>query len=157
METNNEIPMNEPTMFCLIEQFRKSYAVNLNNFLKIIKFSDLLKKNKGKDSQLKEQSYHDILPLYDEKGKISWEIIRMHMLSDIEKYIKSEYNTLHENEIRLCCLLIFDVPTKHILNILNYNQKSIYSTSFTIKQKAGVKEITEIFGKIILKRISIDE
>jgi len=75
----------------------------------------------------------------------------------IEKAIKSEYQALHENEIRLCCLLIFDVPTKSILNILTYNQKSIYATTFTIKQKAGVKKIAEIFVNVIINMISSDQ
>jgi len=155
MKTHLEIPINELFMNNLIEKFRAYNAHNLNKFLKKIKYYNPLN-YKVKDYRLKETFNQDFLQVYDENGKISWDAIRLFIPPGIEKAIKSECKEFNDNEIRLCCLLIFDVPTKSILNILTYNKKSIYSTTYTIKKKAKVKKIPEIFRNIILNMISID-
>lgn len=155
MEINLEPPINEQLINSLIEKHRRSFSRNLNDFLILIKTSDPFK-NKGKIFQTKDRFFQDIFPVYDKNGKISWDIIRMFMPPDFEKSVKQAYPILCENEVRLSCLLIFDVPPKNILNILTYNNpKTIYSTSFAIRQKADVKEIREIFKKINLNQTSI--
>jgi len=151
MDTNSEPSVNQ-----LIEHFRQLYARNLNSYLESINKKKLsnLTDNRGKDS--KPLNKND-LEVYDEKGKINWQIIRHILPADIEQHIQRELGLTCENEIRLCCLLIFDVPTKAIAKILTYKPKSIYSTAFSIKKKIGIKEFREIFFKIILNSISIEK
>jgi len=156
MENYHVTPINEHLIEDFIAHTRQSYSHNLNMYLLLIKTSDPFKRNR-KEEQRKGQFHQAGIPIYDEKGKYNWEIIHLFMPQGIEKAIKKEYDTLQENEIRLLCLRLFDVPVKTILNILAYNKKSIYSTTCLVKKKAGVKELWEIFRKIILNSISIEE
>jgi DNA-binding CsgD family transcriptional regulator len=144
MDTNIEDPVNQ-----IIEHFRRLYAKNLNKYLQAI--------SKNKRSILSDKGYKDRKPhnqseleVYDEKGKINWQIIRRIIPADIEKHIQKAYSMLSENEIRLCCLLIFDVPPKTIDNILKFSQNTIYVTTSKIKKKTGLKDFKEIFRKINL-------
>ena len=82
--------------------------------------------------------------IFNEDGKINWESIRSLMPPKIEEKIKKEYEALTENEIRLCCLILFNVQSNDIADILPYTQKSIYSITCRIKQKTGKKNIMEI-------------
>jgi len=144
MDTNSEPSVNQ-----LIEHFRQLYARNLNSYLESINKKKLsnLTDNRGKDS--KPLNKND-LEVYDEKGKINWQIIRHILPADIEQHIQRELGLTCENEIRLCCLLIFDVPPKTIDNILTYSQNTIYVMKSKIKKRAGVKDFKDIFQKIIL-------
>ena len=144
MDTNSEPSVNQ-----LIEHFRQLYARNLNNYLQIIrkkKLSNLPDKG-GKDSKSLNKNDLDV---YDVKGKINWQIIQHIMPADIEQHIQRELGLTCENEIRLCCLLILDVPPKTIDNILTYSQNTVYVTKSNIKKRAEVKNFKEIFQKIIL-------
>ena len=155
MEKHLENPISEQQISRFIEHQRKSYSAKLNYFLKAIKYSNSLK-NKRSTLQIKDRFFHDIFPVYDESGKIHWDTLQLFIPHHFEESVMQSYPMFCENEVRLCCLLIFDVPPKTILNILNYNNlKTIYSTSFTIRQKAGVKEVREIFEKIKINQISI--
>ena len=149
METNNNALSTEQSLERHLELTRSSCSRNLNQYLRKIKTSDPFK-NKVKEASRKEPFNQDNFPFryYDTDGKIDWEIISLIMPFEIEKTIKREYPMLCENEIRLCCLLIFDVPFKFIPNILKYNKKSIYPTQSKIKQKAKIKNIKEMFRKI---------
>jgi hypothetical protein len=97
--------------------------------------------------------FPEVLKFRDEDGKINWNIIHRFMPSNLERNIKKEYNMLNVNEIRLCCLLFFNVPRKTITKILPYQQNSITPILFRIKQKTGITNINEIFRWIILNMI----
>ena len=135
METNDKALNSDKAIDRLIEFFRLLHSHKLKEFIG-------------------EKTNRNIFKNKEEK--ISWELIRLYLPYNIEKYIKQEYEMLTDNEIRLCCLLIFDVSIKNIHNILKYSKKSIYSVTYGIKKKAGIKEINEIFRKIILNFISIN-
>lgn len=78
---------------------------------------------------------------YDEIGKLRWENIQSLMPPNLEKKVKRAYKMLCENEIRLCCLLLFDVNTSDIINILPYTNESVYVVTNRIKRKTGMNDI----------------
>jgi len=90
--------------------------------------------------------------LKNEDNKINWDTIRPLMPPGIEKRIKKEYDTLNEREIRLCCLLLFNLPCKDIVEILPYTQKSIHSITHRIKQKTGIKKIKVGFKRFLFNK-----
>jgi DNA-binding CsgD family transcriptional regulator len=133
----------------LAKQIRLSYA----HLLKMhIQYCNRYKniKNRVKDEELIKDLQQIEQFFYKENGKINWETIYPLMPPDIEKRIKKEYGALNENEIKLCCLLLFNVPCKDITEILSYTQKSIHSITHRIKQKTGMKKIQENLKKFLL-------
>ena len=105
-----------------------------------------------KEEKLKKRFYSPDFSYYDENGKINWDVISQFMPPYIEKYIHENYSMLNGNEIRLCCLLFFNVSGKTIANILPYKQKSIRSILFKVKRKTGLNDIKEMFEKIIVNK-----
>ena len=140
----------------LAEQLRLSYAHLIKMYIQLCKKYESFKKKNNNDETKKWIPPVDMY-FYDATGKISWNNIHPLMPYDIEKSIKKEYGLLSENEIRLCCLLLFDVPANEITNILPYTQKSIHSITHRIKQKTNMKDIKTNLKKMLLyekKRIS---
>jgi len=87
----------------------------------------------------------------DKTGKLKWETVYQLMPPDIERIIAKEYPMLNENEIRLCCLLLFDVSCFDISEILLYTQQSVYSVTHKIKKKAGMEDIIPSLRKMLLR------
>jgi len=132
----------------LTNQIRLSYA----HLLKMhIQYCNRYKhfKNRVKDEGLKKDFQQIDQFFFSENGNINWETIFPLMPPEIERKIKKEYNALNENEIRLCCLLLFNIPCKDITGILPYTQKSIHSITHRIKQKTGMKNIKEGLKKFL--------
>ena len=133
----------------LTKQIRLSYA----HLLKMhIQYCNRYKnfKNRVKDEELKRDFQQIDQFFFNENGKINWETICLLLPPEIERKIKEEYRTLSKNEIKLCCLLLFNVPCKDITEILPYTQKSIHSITHRIKQKTGMKKIKEGFLYLLL-------
>jgi len=72
---------------------------------------------------------------FDEKGKVNWYEISKLIPQNLEKNIKNKYDMLNENEIKLCCLFLFEVDLKNMSNILPFRPNSVYVMKNKIKQK----------------------
>jgi len=125
----------------LTEDVRLSYAHALKMYLQIhneyrhIKF-------RTTDEEVQKK-----IPLldkhfYDGTGKLKWDDIRTLLPPNLEENITKAYKMLTENEIRLCCLLLFDLNASEICDILPYKQDSVYVVTYRIKRKTGMKDIT---------------
>ena len=151
MKKNDGTSNHEKNIDPLIEQIRASYFHMLKMYLLLYKKYDQINTD-IKEEKFKKRFYSPDFSYYDENGKINWDVISQFMPSYIEKYIHENYNMLNINEIRLCCLLFFNVSGKTIANILPYKQKSIRSILFKVKRKTGLNDIKEMFGKIIANK-----
>ena len=145
------INIHERNLDPLIEQIRVACSHMLKMYLLLYKSYEQLNTD-IKEEKLKRRFYSPVFSYYDENGKINWDIISQFMPPDIEKYIHNNYSMLNNNEIRLCCLLFFNVSAKTIANILPYKQTSIRSILYKVKQKTGLKDIKEILEKIIVNQ-----
>ena len=124
----------------LSEQIRLSYAHLLKMHLRFWnRFHHF--KNEIKDVNLKKDFFPQELFFYDESGIINWKNVLPLLPPGIEKKIKNEYNMLNQTEVRLCCLILLNVPGKDILKILPFTHKSIHTVTYRIKQKLGMKNI----------------
>jgi helix-turn-helix protein len=135
----------------LIEKNRLSHSYLIKMHIQLCnKYKHI--KTRINDGEIKK--YFNLVDqhFYNENGKIKWDIIYPLMPSGFEKSIKNEYSELTENEIRLCCLLLFNVQSNDIANILPYTQKSVHSITHRIKQKTGMKDI-----KVNLKNLLLTE
>ena len=150
METNSITFTNENSINQLLEQIRLSYSHMLKKYLQLYEKFDKLNAE-IRDEKLKGRYTQTGQSLFDETGKINWDVIRQFLPSNMEKSIKEEYGLLNENEIRLCCLLFFKVSDRNIAKILIYKLKSIRAIKYIVKHKTGVHDIEEIFRKIIVK------
>jgi len=133
----------------LTEQLRLSYAHLIKMHIQLYKRYEGFKRRFNNDEVKKWIPSVDLY-LYDATGKISWNNIHPLMPYGIEKSIKKEYGVLSDNEIRLCCLLLFDVPANEITDILPYTQRSIHSITHRIKQKTDMKDIKTNLKKMLL-------
>ena len=149
MKSDDNMQIDEKAVCRIAEQIRQSYSQMLKMYLHLYKKYDQLKSN-YRDEKPKNYFYTANQYLYDEKGKINWDIIRQFIPQDMEKSIREEFRELNNNEIRLCCLLFFNLPYKNIAEILPYTQKSIRSILFRIKRKTGIKDINKMINKIIV-------
>ena len=154
MKTNESKPINENPIEQSMEQSKLSYAHMLEMYLQLYKRHDQVMSD-VKDEKLKH-FYQTGLPYYDEDGKINWKIIHQFMPPDMEKRLEKKYSALNTNEIRLCCLLFFKIPHKTISEILPYQKESIRRIVYKIKQKTGLKDIEEMFRKIIVNNTSTE-
>lgn len=141
----------------LTEQIRLSYAhllkMHLQNCMRY-KHS----KNRNSDEELKDDFQQIEEYFFNESSKINWATIRPLIPPKIEGKIKKAHKNLNVNEIRLCCLLLFNVPCKDIAEILPYTQKSIHSITYRIKRKTGIKKIKDGFKKFLLNEmIELDQ
>ena len=150
MERNNEF------LDWIAEQSRLSHAGMLKHYLQVCgKYKRL--KATGKSDEMKR--YFDIIDLhfYDETGKINWQTICPLMPQNFENCIKKVYNTLSENEIRLCCLLFFDVLSNDIADILPFKLATVHTITHRVKQKTGIKDIKVALMKILQDSIFFTE
>jgi len=132
----------------LVDQVRLSYAHSIKMHISQCKNYQSVKEG-IKDENLKKD-FHKVDRFYfNESGKLNWETIRKLMPLGIEKKIKKEYDMLNENEIRLCCLLFFNVPGVLITEILPYTKRSIHSITYRIKKKAGISNIKESLKNLL--------
>jgi len=152
MTTNDLTLTHEEANDLLLEQIRSTFSRMLKTFLQLYAKYDRFKTDMQAHTSIRLFHQMDV-PYFDDKGKVNWDIILQIIPPNIEKHIKEEYNMLNKNEIRLCCLLFFDVSPKNIATILPYKKMSVYSILSKIKLKTGTKDITEMYRKIILKTI----
>jgi len=131
------------------EQIRLSYAHLLKMYIQLCQKYKLFRK-RNNEEEMKKYFHLVDQYFYDETGKINWNNIHPLIPPNIEKNIKNEYSELNEKEIRLCCLLLFDVPVADISEILLYTQRSIYSITHRIKLKTGMTDIRKNLNKLLL-------
>ena len=133
----------------LNEQVRLAYAHLLNLHIQYCKiYSEFI--FMLNDEEL-EKDFHIIDQFFCNKsGKINWETIRILMPPDIEEKIQNKYKILNINEIKLCCLILFNVRTTDITDILSYQKGSIHTITNRIRQKIGVKNIKGSLKRLIL-------
>ena len=136
------VSMNNSEHFVqMTEHIRLSYARVLKAYLQIhngykhIKIGTM-------DEGLKKTFHWLDQYFYDGTRKLKWDNIRPLMPLNLENKVKAAYGTLCENEIRLCCLLLLDVDTRDISNILPYTKNSVYVVTNRIKKKTGMKNIS---------------
>jgi len=134
----------------LREELRLSYANMLEVYVHFNKNYKTLKKQFSEEEMKKYFQLFEFY-LYDETGNINWYYVSMLLPPNLEQSIKKEYNMLSEKEIRLCCLLLFDIPVKEIASLLIYKQKSIHSIVYKIKQKTGMKDIKMCLSGLLLQ------
>ena len=146
---NQNVNMDSRHFCQLKEQLRLSYVYLIKMHIQIYKKYELFKRKFNNDEAIKCIPSVDLY-FYDATGKINWNNIQPLMPYDIEKKIKKEYGVLSENEIKLYCLLLFDVPLKDITDILSYTQRSIHSITHKIKQKTGIKNIKSNLKSLLL-------
>jgi hypothetical protein len=78
---------------------------------------------------------------YGEPGELNWVSIRKLIPANLEGRIKEKYNMLNTNEIRLCCLMLFDVDKKDITHILPLKKNSLSPMVYQIKKKSGINDL----------------
>lgn len=149
MNTINPLIIKDKSIDEWMEQIKLTYSHMLKEHLHVYKKYDQLQSYVRDD---KTRKYFDSngTDYYDENGKINWEIIRQFIPTGMEIFIQEEYNMLNVNEVRLYCLLFFKVSGKTIAKILPYKEQSLRSIIFKSKQKAGMKDIHELYRKIIV-------
>lgn len=131
------------------EQIRLSYAHLLEMYIQLCnKYNNI--RSKIRDEEVKRYLHLTDRYFYNKTGKFDWDNIYPLLPPNIEKSIKKEHGILAENEIRLCCLLLFDVKSDDIANILPYTQNSVYSITHRIKEKTGIKDIKTCLKKLLL-------
>jgi len=134
----------------LMEQHRLAYAHLLKIHIQYcIKYKYF--KNRVKDEKLQKDLNLIDRFFFDDSGKIKWDTVRLLMPPKIEEKIKKEFKTLNGNEIKLCCLILFNVPNKYITDLLPYTQTSVHSISYRIRQKIGKKNIKESLKMMFLR------
>lgn len=126
----------------LYEQIRLLYVQVLSMFLGM---HHNYKKIKAKviDTALIKYIHLIDKGFYDDNGKFSWQNIRLLMPPNLEENIRMKYVMLNENEIRLCCLVLFDVDVNDISDILPYKRNTLYVMKTRIKHKTGMTNLKE--------------
>ena len=132
----------------LVEQLRLTYSYMLKAHLEICKKYESFKR------ELKMEEHGNTIQLtdkflYGEEGKINWETILPLLPINFEEKIKKRYAKLNTNEIRLCCLLLFDLDIFDVLCILPYNKNSLQSTKSKIRKKIGSNDIIKTLTPLI--------
>ena len=107
------------------EQIRLSYAHVLKRYMQLLKRFKQMKENITDDDLKRNIHLVDNL-FFDETGKVSWDAISDLMPPNLEKNIKNKYAMLNENEIKLCCLALFEVDPKNMNIILPISPNSVY-------------------------------
>ena len=133
----------------VVEQIRLSYVHVLKVYLLLLKRYKQMRENITDDGLKRNIHLLDNLFL-DEKGKVSWDEIRKMIPPNLEKSIKNKYAMLNENEIKLCCLLLFEVTPHNISNILKISKDTVYVLKNKIKHKTGIFEIKEVLKYFLL-------
>ena len=134
----------------LREELRSSYARILDLYMQSCKLYESLKKQSNEEEIKKYYQQFEIY-FFDESGKLNWHFIKKLMPSNFEQRIKKEYKMLSEKEVRLCCLLFFDVSVKNIAKALPYTYRSIHSVTYNIKQKTGMRDFRSELSSFLLR------
>ena len=132
-----------------VEQIRLAHERALKTHLHLHNRYKLFKVRFKDNEMVKCFNLFDQL-LYDCTGKLDWENIRLLIPAGIEDSIKKEYDMLTVNEIRLCCLLLFNVPYDEIAEILPFTQKSAHTVAHRIKRRAGINNIKTCLKKFLM-------
>ena len=150
---NNEtidakIKAQEEHVAQLENQIRLSYALTLKTNLDIFRNYERFKKGLDMD---KHGRTIDLVNrfFYGEAGAMNWESIQPLLPGNLEEKIKKEYGALNTNEVRLCCLILFDVDKKYMLRILPLSEKSCYTIKCRIKQKIGAEDIPKALAHFL--------
>jgi len=131
-----------------VEQIYLLHEHVLKIFLQLYnKYKNFKIRNKGNEAQFHLLDSY----FYDASGKINWDHIRALMPQNLERNIKDEYNMLSENEIRLSCLILFNVSVQEITDILPFTQNSIYVITNRIKRKTEMKDIKSSLKHFIIE------
>ena len=135
-----EIKIREEHTRQLEEQFMLICSCMLKAHLEICKKYEFFKNGlnpgiHGKTIQLINKFF------YGETGKINWETVDKLMPTLLEEKIKKKYDTLNTNEIRLCCLVLFDINKNDIVRILKIGKNSIATMTYRIRKKTGMEDI----------------
>ena len=147
---DKNVSMSSKHFVQMTEQIRLSYAHLLKMYMQLCQRYKLLKKGHSGVEEMKKIFHQVDRYFYDETGKINWNIIHPLMPPNIEKNIKKEYGALNEKEIKLCCLLLFDVSVNNIADILLYTHRSVHSITYRIKQKTGMIDIKANLKNLLL-------
>ena len=131
------------------ERIRLAYSHALNTFLQVFTKYKQLKKRFNNET-LEKCSLSADRTFFDKNGAIRWEIVHPMMPKELEENIKKEFALLSEKEIKLCCLLLFDVPVCVISNILPYTNQSVHTKTYEIKKKTGVKNLKNYLTRLLL-------
>jgi len=124
----------------LEEQIRLSYVHILQTYLQIHKTYKHFREE-IMDERLKKNFHLIDHNLYNKTGKLNWDNIRQLMPPNLERLIGKKYSMLNENEIKLCCLHLFNVSGEDITSILSYTKKSVHTITYLIKKKTGIHNI----------------
>jgi hypothetical protein len=122
----------------LENKLRLSYTYRLKAHLEIRKDYDNFKRRNKQNMnfQLVDKFF------YGNSDKLCWETIIPLMPDKFEEKIKMNYDKLNENEIKLCCLLLFDVDKFDLPRLLpSYKKESISAIKRRIKEKTGKDDI----------------
>ncbi len=148
-EIDVQIKKSEKNIDLLSEKIRQSCAMELKVHLKIYERYEHFKMNY--DEKTREFLMIIDRHFYGETGKINWDTVSPMMPKNFEKTVKNKYKKLNTNEVRLCCLLLFDLSYTDIANILPLAQGSAYTTANRIKGKLGITNIPEALKHLLRK------
>ncbi len=119
-----------------MEQHHTRQFVQMDNTVKDT-LGRLLKK---KCKELKDQNLKNIGKGKETgSGESVWDILYSMMPHDFEKTIQLKYSQLDKSEVRICCLLYFDLTNKEISFILKFKPNTIHSRRSTIRSKLGIE------------------
>ena len=152
MNKNVETPIGETVIEQLIAHVRNSYSQSLNGYFQLCRRYAQIKKSSFESNQKQFFFKTDSL-FYDPEGKINWDNVRQLLPPNMEQHIKGKYRMLKYNEIRLCCLLAFDISPETIASIKLYKKASIPSIKHLIKQKSGIQDFTGLLREITLNQL----
>jgi len=147
-EIDAKIETREEQAGQLVEQLRLTYSYMLKAHL------DICKKYESFKRGLKMEEHGNTIQLtdkflYGKEGKINWETILPLLPVNFEEKIKKRYVKLNTSEIRLCCLLLFDLDIYNLLRILPYNKNSLQATKSKIRKKIGSNDIIKALTPLI--------
>ena len=137
----------------LTEQIIQAHCTSIKMYLQFcIKYKQIA--NQINSEELKRYFSRIDRYYFDDAGKIKWITLIPLIPPNIEENLKKEYDMLNENEIRLCCLILFDVSTKYITEILPFTRNSVHAVASRIRKKTGMKDIREGMKNLLLKKIA---
>jgi len=136
------------------EQIRCNYAHSLKMYLQLYnKYKQIKTITTIEGGELKKHFKIVDQYFYNKSGKLNWDIISLMLPPNFEGRLKKEYKTLNENEIRLCCLIFFNVPNKIISDILPYTQDSVRTIASQVRKKVEMSDIKSRLKDIMIETI----
>ncbi len=147
-EIEVQIKESEKNIDELTERIRLSYTCTLKTHLKIYRGYEQFKKiNINKDNQYIFLLFN--AHFYGNIEKIDWDTVRPLMPANLETDIKKEYDMLNSNEVKVRCLLIFDIAYADIIYILKLKRDTAHTYAHRIRNKTGVSDIPEAFMHLL--------